>query len=549
MSSLHRRLVAIAFGLSSSAMLAACGGASSAPASVPMPTVSLAAGALVQGSSTLTWTSTNATGCTASGAWSGSVATSGSQVVSPAATSTYTLTCTGSGGSAAQSATVTVAALPAPTATLAANPASIAAGGSSTLSWSSTNASSCMATGAWTGARVTSGTLVVSPTATATYSLSCTGAGGTSPVKSATITVAAVTPAPTVTLSATPATIALGGTSQLSWTSTNATTCNASGAWSGTMATSGTYTTPALAAASSFTLSCSGAGGIASQTVMVAIQGDAPTAASAGTVGAYATATYTSGLGGGAHIAAGKVWYPTNATAPLPCVVYIAGSNTSFNDPPETVVINGQTVVEVDQAKWGTFLASHGFAFLFLDATAAANDPTGRMNALLEGIDVLMAENTRAGSPLLGKLQVGSVATMGHSFGGAGALLAANGNTDARIKVAVGLSPVSGLSTPYPTLVKPALIIGGVGDPYNGNFPNDYNSIPATTTKMLADFKTSAEFSSMHAVAIVPLGTHTTDPEVARYALSFLETYLVGDQRYTQFLVTNPDLATFNYHP
>lgn len=56
------------------------------------------------GSATLTWNSSNASTCTASGGWSGSKATSGSQSVAPAATTTYTITCS----SASASATVTV---------------------------------------------------------------------------------------------------------------------------------------------------------------------------------------------------------------------------------------------------------------------------------------------------------------------------------------------------------------------------------------------------------------------------------------------------------
>ena len=56
----------------------------------------------------LTWSSTNATSCTASGAWSGTKATSGSQSISPTTTSTYTLSCTGAGGSSSQSVTPTV---------------------------------------------------------------------------------------------------------------------------------------------------------------------------------------------------------------------------------------------------------------------------------------------------------------------------------------------------------------------------------------------------------------------------------------------------------
>ena len=60
---------------------------------------------------TISWSSTNASSCAASGSgWSGAVATSGSQKVNPPVTTTYTLTCTGAGGSANQSVTVTVTA-------------------------------------------------------------------------------------------------------------------------------------------------------------------------------------------------------------------------------------------------------------------------------------------------------------------------------------------------------------------------------------------------------------------------------------------------------
>lgn len=77
----------------------------------PAPTVSLTAtptNVPAGGSSTLDWTSTDATSCTASGSWSGTKAVSGSQVVSGLVTqSTYTLTCSGAGGQASASATVT----------------------------------------------------------------------------------------------------------------------------------------------------------------------------------------------------------------------------------------------------------------------------------------------------------------------------------------------------------------------------------------------------------------------------------------------------------
>ena len=80
---------------------------------------------------------------------------------------------------------------PIPTPTLTATPPSITSGGSSTLTWSSTNATSC--TGAGFTAAGTSGTATVSPTASQAYSITCTGAGGTGS-QSTTITVSAPPP-------------------------------------------------------------------------------------------------------------------------------------------------------------------------------------------------------------------------------------------------------------------------------------------------------------------------------------------------------------------
>ena len=131
---------------------------------------------------TLTWSSTNATSCTASGAWSGAQATSGTQSEIPTQTgsSTYTLTCSGAGGSAHASAELTVNAA-VPTVTLAINPTSITVGESATLTWSSTNATSCTASGAWSGTQATSGTSSVAPGSAgiSAYMLSCSRADDT----------------------------------------------------------------------------------------------------------------------------------------------------------------------------------------------------------------------------------------------------------------------------------------------------------------------------------------------------------------------------------
>jgi peptidoglycan/xylan/chitin deacetylase (PgdA/CDA1 family) len=150
-------------------------------------------------SSTLTWSSSNTTGCTASNGWSGTKATSGTESVSPSATTTYALSCSGAGGNVSQSVTIGVKAsttppAPTPTLTFSASPASVTAGQQSTLSWSSTNVTSCTASNGWTGTKSTSGTQAVTVNATTTYALSCTGASGNIS-KSVTVTVKPATPA------------------------------------------------------------------------------------------------------------------------------------------------------------------------------------------------------------------------------------------------------------------------------------------------------------------------------------------------------------------
>jgi hypothetical protein len=151
------------------------------------PTLKIAANpttVVLGSSSTLTWSSTNATTCTASGGWTGKQATSGSLTITPASTTTYSLTCAGATGTtpATQSVSITVNPPPAPTLKFTVNPTVIVSGNSSTLTWLSTNATACTASGGWTGSELLTGSLIVSPTTNTTYSLTCVGAKGTTPV-------------------------------------------------------------------------------------------------------------------------------------------------------------------------------------------------------------------------------------------------------------------------------------------------------------------------------------------------------------------------------
>ncbi len=69
--------------------------------------------------------------------------------------------------------------------------------------------------------------------------------------------------APTVTLTASPTSGVESATPTLTWSSTGATSCVASGGWSGTKATSGTQTLPAITTSTTYSLTCNAAGGFA----------------------------------------------------------------------------------------------------------------------------------------------------------------------------------------------------------------------------------------------------------------------------------------------
>jgi len=175
-------------------MLSACGGggdsstvastATTQAAAAITPVVSISAtptATTVGQVITLSWSVSNPTtnGCAASGAWSGALDNSGTQTVTAGATGTayYTVTCS---GISKTTSVVISTPPPSPTVNITLAPASITTAQSSVLSWSSANAASCTASGAWSGARATSGSVNIAPNAVGNfvYNLSCSGDGG-----------------------------------------------------------------------------------------------------------------------------------------------------------------------------------------------------------------------------------------------------------------------------------------------------------------------------------------------------------------------------------
>ena len=149
---------------------------------------------------TLTWTVSAGSTCTASSsstnsAWTasnppftGTVPASGKQTLTETVngTVTYALGCTAPGGETQSASTSVVWSWPPVTATISASPTSITAGEAVTLTWSSSNATTCSASGGgqsdgWPGSKTTSGSQTVTESfapatgnATLVYTITCT---------------------------------------------------------------------------------------------------------------------------------------------------------------------------------------------------------------------------------------------------------------------------------------------------------------------------------------------------------------------------------------
>jgi len=233
--------------------------------STPAPTATFSAAptSIIAGqSSTLTWSTTNATTVSIDNGV-GSKPASGTANVSPASTTTYMLTANGPGGTTTKTATVTVTQ-PAPAITFSATPANIASGQSSTLVWSTTNATSVTIDNG-VGSKPLSGSATVSPTTTTTYTLTANGPGGTL-TSQATVT---VSNRPSITFVASPASIVIGTSSTLTWLVSNSTSVsidNGIGAQpaSGSLSVSPGQTT-------TYTLTATGAGGTSTSQATVTI--------------------------------------------------------------------------------------------------------------------------------------------------------------------------------------------------------------------------------------------------------------------------------------
>ncbi|MCX6747748.1 MAG: hypothetical protein NTW98_02260, partial [Candidatus Nomurabacteria bacterium] len=243
----------------------------------PLPFVTISAApnpVAANGTTKISWTTSNVGTCAKSGAVSTgwpNVHTTDSWTTLPLAAGSYTFTITCNNpvvGATPASfpASVTVNVLPPPVVTISASPVTVE--GKTTISWTTDNVGTCTKSGAvstgWPNVHTTgSWTTPQLAVGTYTFIISCANpiAGATPANFPASVIVKVELP--TVTITASPASVSVGGTSLIHWESTGATSCTKSSGstgWSTNTATSGDFPTPAFTSAGTvpYTIFCTG---------------------------------------------------------------------------------------------------------------------------------------------------------------------------------------------------------------------------------------------------------------------------------------------------
>ena len=251
------------------------------------------------------------------------------------------------------------------------------------------------------------------------------------------------------------------------------------------------------------------------------IRGPMPTEQSILKNGPCAPMTFTSGFARASGVDSSTVHYPT--------------ASSDECKPPwgGVAVVPGFVSPESSIREWGPFLASHGIVTVTI-GVPGGDQPGQRATKLMGTLESLKKENTRSGSPLMGKLDLTRLGVSGWSMGGGGTLISAAANPT--LKAAVSFAawgPSGARNNKVPVLMFEAtadILAAGMSDGY-------FRDTPATTPKMLFEVQ-----GSSHNVANSPKNHSNI---IGAYGLSWWKVYLEGDERYKQFLTRPfPSLTT-----
>ena len=236
----------------------------------------------------------------------------------------------------------------------------------------------------------------------------------------------------------------------------------------------------------------------------------APTAASIVNDGPYPAVSYSTGLPTSTLYKSLTVFYPS--TAPGPFVV--------------VMVSPGLTEILQYLQPWAMRFASYGYVAVFVEANDTnADSEAMRADGMWAAIASIKGENSRAGSPLMGKLS-SCIVTSGHSLGGGASLSIANAHPN-DVAGALGFNPYDG-TTIFSSIIAPTLVLTGQDDPtappaQHGR--RQYDSMSASIAKEYVEIS-----GGDHQAALLP----ATIP--GQYAVSWIKYTVDGDARYRPFL-------------
>lgn len=243
-----------------------------------------------------------------------------------------------------------------------------------------------------------------------------------------------------------------------------------------------------------------------------------PTRASARSAGPFDVTIVTSGLRDGPAYGSQTLHVPDGAEPPLAAVA----------------IVPGRDELESSIRAWGPFLASHGIVTLTFGTNDPGEGPELRALALVDALETLRAEHTRDGSPLEGQLALDHLGIMGWSAGGAAVLRVASSTPS--LRAAIAMAPFVPDSE-FPDDAVPTLFLAGAADPRaGGQSQGAFESLPASTPRMLFEIEDGG-----HDVGNDP---RNAGGEVGLYGLSWLEVFLIGDERYRPFLEETPGAAS-----
>jgi hypothetical protein len=200
------------------------------------------------------------------------------------------------------------------------------------------------------------------------------------------------------------------------------------------------------------------------------------------------------------------------------------------------VVVWGNGGCAIDNPRYGGFLetiASHGFLVITTAAGGAATRATA--DSLKAGIDWAEKENTRAGSPLAGRIDTTQVAVMGQSCGGR---LSLELGADPRVKTIgvfnAGVKPDQfNLLAP---LHGPVLMING--------HERDFMMADSKATYDAID-KLPAFYGARHGAGHTATAYHAGGGEFANVAANWVRWQFKGDSKAAKMFVGDKcDLCT-----